>query len=269
MSIKLDFLAPAYYQQSAKIFIVDDTLNNVDILRFYLEQEGHKLAFANTGERALQLIPKWQPHLILLDIMMTPMDGFKVCCHLKENSHTAHIPIIFISALNSAEDIARGFRAGGVDYLTKPLSRQEVVIKVKTQLERVWYRQRMLGLQQDLLTCADYLLHPDKVLGILQLDVQGQLLACNQYAAQLLSLQQNELPVALSVWFSIFAEKEQTQFMQYWTERMYHKTQAIQLRSQMDRLFELQIFSLLLEQNAQSCFIVCLRDLSTEKNLTG
>lgn len=244
--------------QGAKIFVVDDTFSNLDVLRFYLEQEGHQVAFANTGERALQLIPKWQPQLILLDIMMIPMDGFEVCRRLKENESTAQIPIIFISALTSSDDLARGFREGGVDYLTKPLSRQEVLIKVKTQLERLHYRQSLLHLQQGLLTCSEYLLKSEPV-AVLQLDAQASILACNAHAEQFLQLGVITFPITFDTWSHIFASQEQATLTQYWQQSLHlNQPQAFQLTTHTGQKFELHMFPLSLETHENVRLIVGL-----------
>jgi len=119
----------------AKVFIVDDNFANIDVLRLYLEPEGYIVSFADTGEKALKLIPKIMPDVVLLDIMMVPMDGFEVCRTLKEKAETSDIPVIFISAIAEIEDLARSFKAGGVDYITKPLSRLEITTKIRTHLQ--------------------------------------------------------------------------------------------------------------------------------------
>ncbi len=258
----IESLTPQAYIRNAKIFIVDDALANLDILRLYLEQGGHEVAFANTGEKALQLIPRWQPQLILLDIMMTPMDGFTVCRHLKANELTAKIPIIFISALTSTEDLTRGFREGGVDYLTKPFSRPEILLKVQTQLERVWYRQRSLRLQYDLSHCFEYLLnpeqHPDK--GVLRLDYQGNILDCNDAAQDILQLEPTTMPIAVHTWTRLFQQEEVHTLKQHWQNSgLAPHTYQTQLRVEnRQQHLQFKIFPLLAEHQEHTLLFVLL-----------
>src|SRR5262249_19141049 len=89
---------------------------------------------ATSGKTALALIEKSPPDLILLDIMMPEMNGYQVCQQLKENVNTRKIPVIFVTAMNEIEDEARGFAAGCVDYITKPVSPSIVKHRVKTHL---------------------------------------------------------------------------------------------------------------------------------------
>ncbi len=265
MSIKTSVAQP-FYLGGAKIFIVDDKLHNLDVLHLYLEQGGYEVAFANTGEKALQLIPKWQPHLVLLDIMMTPMDGFMVCRHLKEQVLTAQIPIMFISALNSSEDLARGFREGGVDYLTKPLSRQETLIKVKTQLERLWYRQYCLHLQQNLADCADYWLQSETPKwSIMQLDYHANLVACDAQTQDFLQLKSMIFPIPMALWMGFLAPHERDDFQQFWTYGLSVQGDC-DLRWDLQRVpirLELQVVPHFVEPVEKSRFTLLLKPLKT------
>jgi len=118
-----------------KIFIVDDTVANIDVLRKTLEPKGYNILFATKGETALKLIPRSMPNLILMDIMMPGIDGFETCRQLKQNEITRDIPVIFITARSEKEDIVKGFKFGGVDYITKPFCQEEVFARVKTQVQ--------------------------------------------------------------------------------------------------------------------------------------
>jgi len=117
------------------IFIVDDTLANIDVLSQILEEENFEIAFAESGEEALENIPKTMPDIILMDVMMPGIDGFETCKRLKENNDVKDIPLIFVTAKHEAQDILDALQAGAVDYIAKPVQREEVLIKINTHLQ--------------------------------------------------------------------------------------------------------------------------------------
>jgi light-regulated signal transduction histidine kinase (bacteriophytochrome) len=117
------------------ILLVDDNLDNIELLKIILEEDGYEIVFASNGEQALEMTSKLNPKLILLDIMMPGIDGFETCQKLKENKTTREIPVIFLSAKNMPEDIVKGFEVGGLDYITKPFNIYEVRRRVKTHLQ--------------------------------------------------------------------------------------------------------------------------------------
>jgi PAS domain S-box-containing protein len=126
---------------SGTILVVDDTPASVGMLQAALEQENYQVLIATSGEKALERINLIDPDLILLDIMMPGIDGYETCLQLKSNLKTKDVPIIFLSALSETFDKVRAFSIGGVDYLTKPVEPEELLIRVKThirlnQLER-------------------------------------------------------------------------------------------------------------------------------------
>lgn len=116
------------------IVIVDDNPDNLRVLSGILQQAHYKVRPAVSGEMALRAIETLPPELILLDIRMPGMDGYEVCRRLKENEASSDIPVIFISALQSAEDKVAAFRAGGVDYVTKPFEAEEVLARVRAHM---------------------------------------------------------------------------------------------------------------------------------------
>ncbi len=116
------------------VLVVDDIEENLKVLSETLVQAGFHPLQAKSGERALQVAAKARPDLILLDIKMPGMDGFETIARLKADPALAEIPVIFISALNQIEDKIEGFRAGAVDYVSKPFQREEVVARVGTHL---------------------------------------------------------------------------------------------------------------------------------------
>jgi two-component system NtrC family sensor kinase len=116
------------------ILIVDDVPNNLHLLAKILSRQGYKTRTAPDGQLALRSIESTPPDLILLDIMMPSMDGYKVCEILKASATTKDIPVIFISALNEVLDKVKAFEVGGVDYITKPFQEPEVLARVSNQL---------------------------------------------------------------------------------------------------------------------------------------
>jgi putative two-component system response regulator len=115
------------------ILVVDDIKANIDILIAALRDD-YRIKFALNGKNALALAAKFNPDLILLDVMMPEMNGFEVCETLKRDMVTKNIPIIFVTANNTADDEVRGLKAGAVDYITKPIIPVVVQSRVKTHL---------------------------------------------------------------------------------------------------------------------------------------
>ena len=116
------------------ILIVDDTAENLSILRQILAEQGYRVRPVLSGEIALKAVQANPPDLILLDILMPEMDGYEVCRRLKADENLRHIPIIFISALGELEDKMKAFSEGGVDYITKPFQAEEVLARVNTHI---------------------------------------------------------------------------------------------------------------------------------------
>lgn len=126
-----------------QLLLVDDSALNLDTLLATLDTI-YDLRVAIDGQSALDLIAKgYQPDLILLDIMMPDKDGYQVCSQLKENEKTCHIPIIFLTALDSDEDEAKGLELGAVDYITKPFNPAIVRRRVQTQLELKQHQEQL------------------------------------------------------------------------------------------------------------------------------
>jgi sigma-B regulation protein RsbU (phosphoserine phosphatase) len=118
----------------ADILIVDDTPANLHLLSKMLAEQGYRVRPVPDGSLALAATRAEAPDLILLDIRMPEMDGYQVCEHLKGDTETRNIPIIFISALDATQDKVKAFTVGGVDYITKPFQCEEVLARVETHL---------------------------------------------------------------------------------------------------------------------------------------
>lgn len=121
----------------ASILVVDDVTDNIDVLVGLLQDE-YKVRAAKSGEAALKLLVGTGalPDLILLDVMMPDMDGFEVCRRLKAYPRTAGIPVIFLTAVDDATDVVRGFELGAVDYVTKPANPTVLKVRVRNHLTR-------------------------------------------------------------------------------------------------------------------------------------
>ncbi len=118
-----------------EIIVVDDTILSLKLLSDILEKTGYSVSTADSGELALQSIKLKQPSLILLDVMMPKMDGFEVCRRLKADEKTRDIPVIFISALDDEKSKMTGFHVGGVDYISKPFRKEEVLARVGAHIK--------------------------------------------------------------------------------------------------------------------------------------
>ncbi|CCZ70748.1 response regulator transcription factor [Bacteroides gallinaceum] len=118
-----------------RILVVDDEDDLCEILKFNLEMEGYKVDTANSAEEALKL-DLTQYNLLLLDVMMGEISGFKMARMLKADKDTANIPIIFITAKDTENDTITGFNLGADDYISKPFSLREVIMRVKAVLRR-------------------------------------------------------------------------------------------------------------------------------------
>ncbi|MDP6778284.1 MAG: response regulator [Candidatus Latescibacteria bacterium] len=119
----------------SKILLVDDTPENLKILRETLETEGYSILVATSGEAALKIAAGGRPDLVLLDVMMPGIDGFETCRRLKRDDITRDTPVLFVTARGETESVLEGFAVGGVDYIVKPFQSQEVLMRVRTHLQ--------------------------------------------------------------------------------------------------------------------------------------
>ncbi|WP_415753500.1 response regulator [Pseudomonas leptonychotis] len=116
------------------ILIVDDTPDNLALLSDALDEVGYMVLVALDGLSALSRIQRRRPDLILLDAMMPGLDGFETCQRIKADAATADIPVLFMTALTDSEHVVKGFAAGGIDYVTKPINTEEVLARVASHL---------------------------------------------------------------------------------------------------------------------------------------
>mgnify|MGYP002671768981 FL=1 len=122
-------------EKDSRILVVDDEQDLCEILKFNLETEGYQVETANSAEEALEKdIASY--NLLLLDVMMGGMSGFQLAKQLKNSEMTAHIPIIFLTARDTENDTVTGFNLGADDYISKPFSIREVMVRVRAVLRR-------------------------------------------------------------------------------------------------------------------------------------
>src|SRR5437763_284537 len=120
---------------AARILIADDNPQGVELLEAYLAGGDYEIATAEDGEETLRKVKDWKPDVILLDVMMPKISGFEVCKRLKANPETADIMVLMVTALDQPADIDRAVDAKTDDFLTKPINKTELLIRVKAALD--------------------------------------------------------------------------------------------------------------------------------------
>ena len=118
---------------ATKILIVEDDANIADLLRLYLEKEGYQIAIASDGGKGVEQFRRFQPDLILLDLMLPVLDGWGVCRAIRSESQ---VPIIMLTAKGELDDKVTGLKQGADDYITKPFEMPEVLARVEAVLRR-------------------------------------------------------------------------------------------------------------------------------------
>jgi PleD family two-component response regulator len=122
-------------KQGYKILVVDDEDHIRRILKFQLEKHGYRVVVAENGEVALEIVRRESPDLILLDLMMPRIDGFETCRRIRRNFQTSQIPVIILTAKSELPDKIKGLQDGANDYLIKPYSNEELLLRVRNVLE--------------------------------------------------------------------------------------------------------------------------------------
>ena len=127
--------------QAAKEYL--ESIQKSKWISGYLTDAGYRCAVASDGNTAIERVARIKPGVILLDVKMPGMDGFEVCRWLKQNETTRDIPVIFLTVLDDIESKRLGFGAGGVDYITKPVQKEELLARVGTHLENYLYKNKL------------------------------------------------------------------------------------------------------------------------------
>ena len=133
MNVKANTRSESDFREHV-ILLVDDNPANLGALSDHLKGYGFRILVAQSGESALEMVQHVWPDIILLDVVMPGIDGFETCRRLKANETTKDIPVIFMTVLTGTEDKVKGFKVGGVDYISKPLMHEEVLARVTTHL---------------------------------------------------------------------------------------------------------------------------------------
>jgi len=181
------------------VLVVDDSPETLSFLTDALEHSGATVLVATEGARALALVDRITPDIILMDAVMPGMDGFETCRRLKANAALAHVPIIFMTGLSEAEHIVEGLEAGGVDYVTKPIVLDVLLARIRVHLANARTAQ---SARLALDTAGRYLLAANGA---------GEILWCTPQAVRLLeaALPAQDgvilLPESLKVWLKISA----------------------------------------------------------------
>lgn len=165
------------------ILVVDDELDLCEILSFNLETEGYKVTTATSAEEALQL-DLTGFDLLLLDVMMEGMSGFAMARQLKQDEATARIPIIFLTARDTENDIVTGFNLGADDYISKPFSIREVMVRIMAVLRRTSVALHAEASQAHVLEYQSLVLNTDNK----KVSVDGREIAFTRIEYELLEL---------------------------------------------------------------------------------
>ena len=145
-----DSIGTHLFQVKPRVMVVDDEPTNIRVLSEALKSD-HDIIVTTSAEQALELLDKGErPHLLLLDIMMPDMDGLELCRRLKKRQELQHIPVIFITALIDTDSEEKGFEAGAVDFIRKPISIPSVRARVRTHISLKGMLDHMVELNQTL-----------------------------------------------------------------------------------------------------------------------
>jgi DNA-binding NarL/FixJ family response regulator len=156
------------------VLVIDDSPETLSFLTEALEQAGSTVLVATDGAQALSLVERITPDIILMDAVMPGMDGFETCRRLKANGAVSHVPVIMMTGLSETEHVIRGFDAGGVDYVTKPIVPDVLIARIRAHLANARAAQ---SARAALDTAGRYLLAADRA---------GRVLWCTPQAVKLL-----------------------------------------------------------------------------------
>jgi PleD family two-component response regulator len=133
--------SPTATSPRPRILIADDNAQGVELLEAYLADCDYEVRTATDGEETLRQVREWQPDLILLDIMMPRISGFEVCKRLRADPATRDIVVLMITALDQPSDVERAVEAGTDEFLTKPINKAELLLRVRSGLKSRTYKR--------------------------------------------------------------------------------------------------------------------------------
>lgn len=122
-------------EPTSKILIADDHPEGAELIEAYLDGTGWEVRTVGDGDATMKAVHEWKPDVLLLDIMMPKLSGFEVCKRLRADSNTRDLPILMITALDQPSDVDRAVEAGTNDFLTKPINKTDLVMRVKALLQ--------------------------------------------------------------------------------------------------------------------------------------
>lgn len=157
----------------ATILVVDDNPTNLRVVVGFLANYDFEIMTSLDGEDAIRKATRFMPDIILLDVMMPGIDGFETCRRLTANPTTKNIPVIFMTALSSEDDKVRGFEAGAVDYITKPIQQRELLARMTTHLQIQAQAQQLRAQREQLIALNA---SKDKFFSIIAHDLKGPFL---------------------------------------------------------------------------------------------
>jgi two-component system sensor histidine kinase/response regulator len=195
-NINLDF------EKESRILIVDDNPQNIQVLGNILKECNYKISIAMNGIEALKFVSRNIPDLILLDVMMPEMDGYETCENIKSNELTNNIPVIFLTAKIETEDIVKGFEVGGVDYVTKPFRKEELLARVRTHL-------KLKKTENELM---DLLSMKDRLFSIIGHDLRGPLGTLMMLMESLAAPDSNYNEAEIKKYMSMLKDSSKTAF---------------------------------------------------------
>jgi len=152
-------MSPPTELSGARLLIVDDTPQNLRLISDLLAEQGFELMLTRSGAQALEKIQLARPDLVLLDVRMPEMDGFEVCRRLKADPSIADVPVIFMTAVDDTEHKVEGFRLGAVDYVTKPIQREELVARIRLHLQLHRLQRELMSKNAELEAYAHTIAH--------------------------------------------------------------------------------------------------------------
>jgi DNA-binding response OmpR family regulator len=126
-----------------RVLIADDNPQGAELLEAYLSDTDYELRIAGDGEQTLNVVRAWQPDLILLDVMMPRISGFEVCKRLRADPAARDIAVLMVTALDQPSDIEKAVEAGTDDFLSKPINKSELLLRVRSMLRSREYQREL------------------------------------------------------------------------------------------------------------------------------
>jgi DNA-binding response OmpR family regulator len=195
------------------VMIVDDLPANVDVVLGFLAEAGYRVLVSDGGHRAMEQLARTLPDIILLDLMMPGLDGIETCRRIKANQAWSQIPVIMMTAADELSKKLAAFKAGAVDFVTKPVQPEEVQARVQTHLQLRELQKSLEEKNQELVEEIELRLDAEKQLetsleqALLTVDPQGHVLFATGHARILLNTffeqgSDKKLPAELQSWLS-------------------------------------------------------------------